>query len=197
MIVRCSKCNEYVLVQKNYSYEKLSNGRGPSILYSFLSCRECNSVILIQQTNQGNMAEGDIWGRPLILFPSDVSINTSAPLKILQGLEESHSCYHAQAYTASAIMCRKTLELICDEFKIKEKTLSKSLNKMHTLEIIDQRLLDWSHELRLRGNEAAHGIDFINQNDAKDIIEFTNAILEYIFLYRDRFEKFKKRRLKP
>lgn len=193
MIERCPTCNEYVQTKKQCDYEKLSNGTGPSILYSLLVCAKCSSAILIQQINQGNMAEGDIWGKSVILYPSDLSINTNAPIKVLQAMEESYRCYHAQAYTASAIICRKALELICYEHKIKETNLSKSINRMHELEIIDQRLLNWSHELRLIGNEAAHGIDFINQDDSKDIIEFTNAIIEYIFLYRDRFEKFKNR----
>lgn len=49
--------------------------------------------------------------------------------------------------------------------------------------------------LRVVGNEAAHGVKgAISQPDAKDAIEFTNAILDYVFSYRDRFEQFKKRR---
>jgi hypothetical protein len=45
------------------------------------------------------------------------------------------------------------------------------------------------------GNEAGHGVGLsIEQADAKDILEFTNAIMDYLISFRDRFEEFKKRR---
>jgi hypothetical protein len=61
--------------------------------------------------------------------------------------------------------------------------------------LIDARLFEWSDLLRIAGNEAAHGVGLsIAQPDAKDILEFTNAILDYLFSFRDRFEQFKQRR---
>jgi Domain of unknown function (DUF4145) len=62
--------------------------------------------------------------------------------------------------------------------------------------MIDERLFEWSDALRVVGNEAAHGVGLSIDQDAKDTLEFTNAILDYIFSYRDRFEQFKKRRAK-
>jgi hypothetical protein len=47
------------------------------------------------------------------------------------------------------------------------------------------------------GNEAAHGVDVvISPEDARDTLECTEALIEYVFTYRDKFEEFKKRRAK-
>lgn len=47
----------------------------------------------------------------------------------------------------------------------------------------------------ISGNEAAHDVNVtISAEDARDILEFTNALLEYVFTFRDKFEEFKKRR---
>src|SRR5260370_4267114 len=92
-------------------------------------------------------------------------------------------------------MCRKTLEGICGAHKVAERTLASSLKKMKEAGLIDARLFEWSDLLRIAGNEAAHGVGLsIAQPDAKDILEFTNAILAYLFSFRDRFEQFKQRR---
>lgn len=92
-------------------------------------------------------------------------------------------------------MCRKTIEGVCAEHGVAERSLSLSLKKMKEDGLIDERLFEWSDALRVVGNEAAHGVDIsIAQPDARDAIEFTNAILDYLFSYRDRFEQFKKRR---
>lgn len=198
MIIECFECRSYVDAQVAGSFEQLSDGSGPSSLFTLLSCTKCRSPILVRQTNIGNMAKGDKWDTPYLLFPSgDLRVNPSAPRDIQAAFEEACSCYRAQAFTASAIMCRKTLEGICATHNMSERTLAASLKKMKEDGLIDDRLFEWSDSLRVAGNEAAHGVGLsIAQPDAKDILEFTNAILDYLFSYRDRFEQFKKRRAK-
>jgi hypothetical protein len=46
-------------------------------------------------------------------------------------------------------------------------------------------------------NEAVHDVDFVaSREDAKDTIEFTEALIAYVFTYRHKFDEFKKRRAK-
>ena len=58
--------------------------------------------------------------------------------------------------------------------------------------IIENRLFEWADALRISGNEAAHGVNSnISSQDAKDILEFTHALLEYVFTFQEKFEEFK------
>ena len=60
---------------------------------------------------------------------------------------------------------------------------------------IDQKLLAWADELRLIGNDAAHDLHVvIEQVDARDALEFVEALLMYAFSLNRRFEEFKNRR---
>ena len=60
--------------------------------------------------------------------------------------------------------------------------------------IIEARIFEWAEALRTLGNEAAHGVSSASSpQDAKDILEFTEALAEYVFTYRDKFESFQKR----
>ena len=105
------------------------------------------------------------------------------------------SCLRANAYTASAIMCRKTLEAICSEHGATERNLLASLKKLKDEGVIEHRLYEWADALRIVGNEAAHDVKVqVSAQDARDVLEFTNALLEYTFTFRDKFERFKKRR---
>jgi hypothetical protein len=77
----------------------------------------------------------------------------------------------------------------------KEANLKKSLETLRDSQVIDGRLFEWADALRLFGNEAAHGVAVtISKQDAEDTIAFTNALLEYVFTFRDRFEEFRQRR---
>jgi hypothetical protein len=96
VIVECSECRAYVEARECGAYERLSNGHGPSSLYTLLSCTRCDSPILIRQTNVGNMAEGDRWDTPYLVFPpTDLRVNPNAPADIQAAFEEACACYRA------------------------------------------------------------------------------------------------------
>jgi hypothetical protein len=196
MIIECSECRQYVEGKEAGSYWRHFDGQEPACRYALLSCTSCSAPILISQTNIGNLVEGDKWDTPFVIFPqSDVRINPNAPKNIRSSFQEACACYRSHAFTASAIMCRKTIEEVCAVHGVNERTLSASLKKMKERGLIDDHLFEWSDALRMVGNEAAHGVGVaIPQPDARDTLEFTNAILDYMFSYRDRFEQFKKRR---
>ncbi|MDX2300361.1 MAG: DUF4145 domain-containing protein [Xanthomonadaceae bacterium] len=196
MIIECSNCRQHVEAKEAGSYWRHFEGQEPSRRYTLLACTTCQEPIVVGQTNIGNMAEGDKWDTPFVVFPQgDIRFNPSAPVEIRAAFHEACTCYRTQAYTASAIMCRKTLEGVCAAHGVEERNLSAALRKMKEQTLIDDRLFEWSDALRVVGNEAAHGVKVaISQHDAKDAIEFTNAILDYLFSYRDRFEQFKRRR---
>jgi len=196
MIVECDHCNAYVEATQHGKFERLSDGSGPSTLFSLLQCNKCLSPLMIEQSNVGNLAEGDIWDTPTRLFPqSKYRANPNAPENIQQAFSEAYICYRNRAYTAAAILCRKTLEGICKAHDVGERNLMASLNKMKETGLIDERLHEWSDALRHAGNAAVHDVEVtVSQADAQDILEFTNAILDYLFSYRERFENFKSRR---
>ena len=96
-------------------------------------------------------------------------------------------------------MFRKTLEGICHAHGVKSSgTLAAQLKKLKEDEVIESRLFEWAEELRTIGNDAAREVGFIvSREDVQDTLEFTEALIEYVFTYRDKFEQFKKRRAKP
>jgi hypothetical protein len=134
--------------------------------------------------------------RPARIYPPiETGMSLAIPVPIILTYYEARDCFRAKCYTATAIMCRKTLEGIAEEHKVTVRNLATALKEMRDKGIIESRLYEWADALRISGNEAAHGVNVsISKQDAKDILEFTNALLEYVFTFQDRFEQFKKRR---
>jgi hypothetical protein len=123
-----------------------------------------------------------------------MNVSVAIPNSLRLAYEEARSCFRAKAYTATAIMCRKTLEGIADENKITARNLGIALKEMKDKGIIENRLYEWADALRISGNEAAHGVNSqVSRQDANDILEFTHALLEYVFTFQEKFEQFKKR----
>lgn len=189
MILECVKCQASVdakLIAK-YVYELPDEFPNDTGTIHFWKCPRCESPFVTDHD--------DYFGTVVLYPPPDNRINQRLPEPIKSTYLEAISCFKAKAYTATAIMCRKTLEGICAEHGIKDINLVRSLKALKDKGIIENRLYEWADALRISGNEAAHDVNVtISPEDARDILEFTNALLEYLFTFRDRFEQFKQRR---
>jgi AbiV family abortive infection protein len=81
-------------------------------------------------------------------------------------------------------MCRKTLEAICAEHAIRARNLAGALTEMKERGLIEGRLFEWADTLRIAGNQAAHNVAAnVTGEDARDLLEFTEALLEYVSLF--------------
>lgn len=198
MLVECEHCQaivdgEVIANYTDYEAETEATGR-----YTFLKCPRCSRPFIMLQVDDGSQL-GENWDEPKRLFPPvEMSASPVIPFSLRSAYDEARACFRARAYTATAIMCRKTLEGIADEKGISTRSLVQDLKEMKEKGIIENRLYEWADALRISGNEAAHGVNSrVSPQDAKDILEFTHALLEYVFTFQERFEQFKKRRNEP
>ena len=186
----CAKCEVSVdaVVEGRYSY--CEDDFTPETTILLARCPRCSSPIVIEYDEISTISS------PRQIYPLlDRPISRAVPESIRSGFTEARACLRVHAYTATALMCRRTIEAVAVDHAVKERTLADSLRVMKERGIIEHRLFEWAEALRLVGNEAAHEVERdIHGQDAIDAVEFTSAILEYLYTFRDRFEAFKKRR---
>jgi uncharacterized protein DUF4145 len=199
MLLECPDCEAVVDAKEiaDHEFNEMFEG-GPvpwNSRATFASCPRCGGPMLGYQDDWG---DGKGWNDPVRIYPPrDRNLHHSVPEAISAAFAEARVCLRAKAFTAAAIMCRKTLEGICSEHDVKSGTLAARLEKLKEKGVIENRLFDWAEALRAIGNEAAHDVDFVaSREDAGDTIEFTEALIEYVFTYRHKFDEFMKRRAK-
>lgn len=194
MLVECTACEALVDGEVIADYTDYDSETGTTGKYSFLKCPRCYRPFIVVQTDDEGSLDSS-WTDPSRLYPPiEMGVSLAIPTSLRLAYDEAHACFRAKAYTATAIMCRKTLEGIADESKITARNLATALKEMKEKGIIENRLYEWADALRISGNEAAHGVNSrLSRQDAKDILEFTHAILEYVFTFQEKFEQFKNR----
>ena len=165
MILECTRCEAIVDAEELHSY--VDNDQGPPGKWTFCKCPRCTLPLVTVQTDYGGG-----YDEPERVFPATTRrLGYSVPEPIREAFNEAAICYRAKAYVASAIMCRKTLEGLCDANGVKERSLSSSLRKLKDNGTIEARLFEWAEALRTLGNEAAHGVSAaISPQDAEDIL---------------------------
>jgi hypothetical protein len=195
MIIDCPHCESKVdgkVIGQHISYGKEDPYPFKVVL---LECPVCKEPLLGYQEFGPDLEEwitgGRLWPKPANssrwLLPSDVG----------DSLEEAEKCYNARAYSACAVMCGRSLEALCQNYQTKSKTIAGGLKELRERKIIDDRLYQWGEALRQQRNLGAHATgEKITKEDARDILDFANAICEYVFILSEKFEKFKKRQEK-
>lgn len=193
MIVECSYCeakvNGKVLAQ--HDDPQGSEDLQPSFRTTFLTCPVCDNALLA-----GQMEIGAEWDTAARLWPSpEPYVSRLIPEVVRASLEEADRCSKAKAYAACAVMCGRSLEGIAHHYSITKPNLFESLKELETLGVINGRLLLWAEELRKSRNIGAHATgEKVSKQDASDLLDFTSAICEYVFVLNAKFDVFMKRR---
>ena len=195
MAVDCPDCGEAVLATVVGEMENRPHPRdGIPERYRLVRCTRGGHAILVIQEDYGAGQGYD--DRPYRLYPPQrriVSNNVPSPLR--EEFNQALQCFGTKAYTAAAVMVGRTLEGVCADQGIRDKTLHRALKVMNERGLIDGRLLEWAQALRVLRNEGAHYTgNQVNRADAEDALAFAEAMLDYVYVLTARFEAFKARR---
>jgi hypothetical protein len=192
MLLECTNCEAVVdateIASHGYAFQ-VGDDLSIDACVWLVKCPRCDRPMLAYQDEADEQPQR-------IFPPMDRNLHHSVPEAIRVAFTEARACFRARAFTAASIMCRKTLEGICSEHGVGSSgTLATRLEKLKEDGVIENRLFDWAEELRMAGNEAAHGVKFVVlREDARNTLEFTEALIEYVFTYRHKFDQFKRRR---
>ena len=201
MLQECDICKATVDAQELASYEGSERAEGSGFLcflrYTFLKCPRCGRPFVVSQAGPPGCSPS-LYEDARTLLPEPYKrVDPNLPSTVRKAFEEALTCLRSGAYSATVLMSRKTLEAMCHENIITGENLAQMLKTAMDANVIDGRLFQWADELRLAGNRAAHDVvGSITRQDAMDIVDFTHAMLEYIFTYRDKFNAFMARKKK-
>ena len=131
--------------------------------------------------------------------PRDRVLSDPIPEPLRRSHDEARRCLSANAYAATVVMSTKTVEGACAMHKVRANNLRDQLAKMKNEGIIDGRLWEWAETLRGIRNSAAHFDQSaaIDRQDAEDSLAYSEALLDYLYVLKKRFDDMKKRRAKP
>src|SRR5690606_16424667 len=127
----------------------------------------------------------------------ETEVDWEIPEIARNSLIEAKICFKAKAYSACAVMCGRAIEGVCKNHDPKTKTLAAGLKKLRDDRVIDSRLYEWGEALRENRNLGAHATtEKVSKDDAKDLLDFSAAICEYVFVLNAKWERFQTRRKK-
>jgi len=194
MVYHCWQCDvptNFVILNTHILPDE-----GPPEEYSFARCETCNQAAMFIREDMGDGFDKDSYYR--LWPPHDRHIGFLLPGVVRTSYEEAVACETSKAWIACVVMVGRALEAICHEYDPKTKTLFGTLKAMLANGVISQELYDWANELRVIRNYGAHATsEPITRQDAKEALDFLQAILEIMYELRPKFKQMQSRRKKP
>jgi hypothetical protein len=221
-IIDCPQCKARVAaIEKgridNFGYiEEVGEPYGGRLYMG--SCPQCHTSLVGESSQigfEGLDSEYDQWSDIIRVYPKPAKVFSSyrIPRSVNVSLSEAERALQVNANIAACAMLGRTLEAICRDV-IDQQTKQKSANtqptpttkqkpimlgegirKLKAMNVIDDRLFEWSQQLQAFRNLAAHADEgtAISREDAEDLQTFVYAIIEYIYDLTDRYNEFKSR----
>ncbi len=198
MIIECPYCEAKVDGKIIGEHVSCSEDTPIPFKVVLLECPVCKEPLLGYQELIQVGFDQEEWVGNVRLWPQPKNSNRRLLPEIVgDSLEEADKCYNARAYNACAVMCGKSLEGLCKHFETKNKMIAEGIKELLERKIIDDRLFQWGEALRIQRNLGAHASgEKITKEDARDILDFANAINEYVFVLSKKFDEFLKRQKK-
>jgi hypothetical protein len=166
-------------------------GLGPPAEWALVQCSKCRLPSLQVREDYGRGFEDN---EPVFVYPAPQRISSSVPASLRREWEEARACLDAKAYAACVVMVRRTLEGTCKEQGVSGPNLARSLQKLRSQGLIDGMLAEWADALRKAGNLGAHFKgEAISREDAEDSLAFAEALLDHLYVLRQRFDDFRRR----
>lgn len=194
VVIDCPNCETKVrasvLAKKEYPQDE-----GAPYAHYFVECPGCSGTMVgVAEIVQVDYDEWD-YEYPTRMWPNPKrTLDPSIPRTVRNSIDEAMLCLQVRAYSACAVMCGRALEALCKAHGEKQANLVRALNNLKEKGIIDGRLYEWGDMLRERRNIGAHATEEeTSREDAVDVLDFTIAICEYVYVLTEKHAAFKAR----
>jgi len=121
---------------------------------------------------------------PGVAFGSTVG---HLPNDILALYDEARRCTSTGAYTAAVLLCRKLLMNVAVAHGAKPgDAFIAYVTYLADKGYVPPNGRGWVDHIRQKGNEATHEIALMTEQDAKDLIQFSEMLLKFIFEFPNK-----------
>lgn len=183
VVMLCGHCGNKTIHEVRGEYAHTSNRINIRLkqyqvttIWRLLECSTCSKPTLQQKGDTDFFEdEGEILypsKTPITNLPDTIEKRYKAALKV-QNIEPS----------ACAVLVGRTLEAVCNYESAAGRTLSDKLNSLVGSDRIPKTLAEMAHQLRQIRNLGAHDADDeVTEADVSIILDFLEAILEYLYV---------------
>lgn len=156
--------------------------------YFYCICKTCNQPLIYYQ-HEFETDKPNVWTASCI-YPRTKEYSQDYIPKTIRDTYNEASKIRRLSPNGYALLARKVVELICKDIGAKGNKLIEKIKSLSDDGVIPKTLFDMFENIRFLGNVSAHEDSVTVENDEARIVgEFIDAILEYIYVAPNKIKK--------
>lgn len=166
---------------------------GETSKWGVYACETCGCCVLARGT------EGDSVSNPLIVevIPAPKAAHEDIPEPARRFLQQAFDTLHAP--DAAAVMAGSAVDSMLKALNLKDGSLYSRIDKAVEQHLLTSEMGEWAHEVRLGSNRPRHADQdkpHVSQDEAKQSVEFAEALGYFLFVLTKRIERGKEAAMK-
>lgn len=200
--ITCAFCGERGHFERVFHGEKKKPGSSKSLNFEVYKCTNCAGFVNVLWSASSHFGSGlysmHVMPQPLKAKPEP---SENWPDGMKRFWIQAHDSLTRENWDAANVMARSSLQFVVREKKAKGKDLKSQIVDLTTQGILHPLMKDWADEVRLLANESAHPEAPVPADvtavDAKDIVNFLDLLLMYLYDLPKQIESYRDRKNTP
>ena len=174
--ITCAFCNEAGKFETVHHLER-KNSTGKVLNYDILKCENCGNFSMVLWSATHNwVPAGGLHDFKVLPWPTQTTkFPEYWPKDVGRYWLQARRSLETKNWDAAALMARSAVQLIMRYQNAEGANLKQEIDDLAAKGILPPIMKEWSHEVRVLGNENAHptpGAKGTDQKDARDVVEF-------------------------
>jgi hypothetical protein len=167
--------------------------------FDTLKCGSCASFVMVLWS----AAEWSSDLHDFLVLPWPLTLETHPkhwPAAAGRFWIQAHRNLRDENWDAVVVMARSALQAALREQKAEGATLKAEIDHLASKGLLPPIISEWSHNVRELGNESAHPKPeqaATERDDARDIVQFLDFLMEYLYDLPKRIKDYRDRPKKP
>jgi hypothetical protein len=193
--IACPFCDEKGNFSTIHHEKRSHSGTGKVLNYDTVKCGNCANLMMVFWTASSSLHDFKCvpWSRETTRFPDHW------PADVGRFWMQARRSLEGKNWDAAALMARSAVQLIVRYQDGEGNNLKQEIDDLGSKGILPPIMVEWSHEIRVLGNESAHpapGERGADQRDAQDVVEFLGQLLSTTYDLPHAIEQYRGRRKK-
>ncbi len=194
--ITCPFCLEKGNFSTAFHAEKKKHNSDKKLNFDTLECGNCKGYVMVLWS--AGEYSGGLYGYRVLPWPLKIeSFPEHWSADVGRYWLQAKRNVKDENWDAAALMARSALQIALREQKARGSSLKQEINDLASKGILPPIIKKWSDEVRELGNESAHpapGQPATNSEDAKDIVEFLDYLLEYLYTLPYQIKQYRERK---
>lgn len=194
--ITCPFCME----RGNFAVEHHAEKKKPNgtkvLNFDTLKCGNCAGYVMVFWSASGD--HSGMHGYRVLPWPLKLdSFPKHWPEQIGRFWLQAHRNLKDDNWDAATVMARSALQIAVREHHASGANLKQEIENLASMGILPPLMKDWSHNVRELANESAHpkpGQEPASPEDSRDIVQFLDFLLEYLYDLPHRIEAYRERK---